>query len=280
MRDVDGLNYVVGSNEDFRLLPMRHPKQHSGGPFIELDFESFTPHVQKLNRKLEGFNPAVAEIALRGAHIGTSATLFKTTQSVLEVIKEIYPSALTPGSVDIFGRNFAYSVTTELLPIRLSEAFDRNIAMCAEIAALSQFLLKNRGIESDLVCGAFGERFGKDAPIEGARHFFLIVHGQGDYPVLFDPSNSRAPAGYSKMLPFLSTVTKDDLAKMDNFQSLGVLPDTLIMGNRQMAPERFYGFAKKAMGDDVLGDPVIAANPAHIQPELKPQADFAFVHII
>jgi|GEM_PF-6569787 hypothetical protein len=81
--------------------------------------------------------------------------------------------------------------------ITLSSIFERNVAECAEIAALAQVFLQNEGITSVYVGGSVlweldldPESFSYPEP-----HAFLIIHKEG-HTYIYDPSN---PINFEKV---------------------------------------------------------------------------------
>lgn len=119
--------------------------------------------------------------------------------------------------------------------VNLSEIFNRNHAMCVEIALLAKKFLDEHGIKSKLFSGE--AIFGRTEEIEFASpHTFLLIEHDGK-ELFFDPANpsilSDGRPVFAALKPCCSIAEKMDALKSD---TLMIETSNIITGNT-----RYYG---------------------------------------
>ncbi|MCX6717844.1 MAG: hypothetical protein NTU76_04210 [Candidatus Taylorbacteria bacterium] len=115
-----------------------------------------------------------------------------------KTIREIIPSAIGTTLARYFGNITAYSDTesknrefylnhtvSESEAVSLRELKGKNLAVCAEKAAVAENLLSFVGLESDIIASIHCRIPSEDQEVP---HYFILLHAPSTY-VIYDPTN-------------------------------------------------------------------------------------------
>lgn len=146
---------------------------------VKGDFEMFNQFLTETHELVGKYDLPKLKEWLDSQEIEIDEKLFATLFAFTKKFEEKYPA--NPERAEM--RRKCYS--EEGKEVKLSDIFDANSAMCAEIAALAQGYLQREGVPSTYFSGDV--LWDRDNEFSGEHSFVVIRHGNKVY--IYDPTN-------------------------------------------------------------------------------------------
>ncbi len=154
------------------------------------DFDNFNDLWKEIQNERERYNLQKLSEWLKKQGIEIDEKLFASLFAFTKTIERKYP--------EIFERRYQENLKRSSIrerlyqqhyqsgkEIKLSEVFKENAAECAEIAALAQYFLQQKNINSSYFSGEV--LWDKNEEFSGRHTFIVIRHGEKTY--IYDPAN-------------------------------------------------------------------------------------------